>query len=283
MDYHEDVILFLTRMSVAALAAEYKKAEDAYRNGTPLMTDLQFDQLEDKLRKAAPHHPHLQGDAVVMLGLRKNRRESFNEWYMQLPERPIMVVQPKIDGIAVGLRYVDGKLTEAQTRKGRCAMELVESVHSIPKQLKRKSIGMVEIHGELWGVPKDSQDSRTPQSIAAVSARFNRVSGSGLMFCAYKLVGSLTNESQAMEDLRRHGFDVPDTIVCTKPAEVCKLYRQWREGHLGEREPFNTKLFKSWPTDGVVAKVFDQKLQRKLGAGFECPNWAIALKNNGIA
>ena len=70
MDYYEEVILFLTSMSVAALAAEYKKAEDAYRNGTPLMTDLQFDQLEDKLRKAAPHHPHLQGDSVVMLGLR---------------------------------------------------------------------------------------------------------------------------------------------------------------------------------------------------------------------
>jgi NAD-dependent DNA ligase len=86
-----------------------------------------------------------------------------------------------------------------------------------------------------------------------------------------------------MEDLRRHGFDVPDTIVCTKPAEVCKLYKQWREGHVSERQPFNTKLFKSWPTDGVVAKVFDQKMQRKLGAGFECPNWAIALKNNGIA
>ena len=46
-----------------------------------------------------------------MLGLRKNRRESFNEWYMQLPGRPTMVVQPKIDGIAIGLRYVDGKLT----------------------------------------------------------------------------------------------------------------------------------------------------------------------------
>ena len=58
-----------------------------------------------------------------------------------------MVVQPKIDGIAIGLRYVDGNLSEAQTRKGRCAMELIESVHSIPKQLKRKAPGVVEIHG----------------------------------------------------------------------------------------------------------------------------------------
>ena len=283
MGYYEEVILFLTRMSVAALAAEYKKADDAYRSGDPKMPDWQFDAIEDKLREADPHHPYLVGDGAVMLGLRKNRYESFNEWYMQLPGRPIMVVQPKIDGIALALRYVDGKLTEALTEQNRCVLNWIKGVHAIPKQLKRKSIGMVEVHGEIWGLPRDSQDTRTPQSIAAVSAKYNQEKGSRSLFTAYKILGSLTNESESMEDLRRHGFDVPDTYVCTKPAEVCKLYKQWREGHVSERQPFNTKLFKSWPTDGVVAKVFDQKLQRKLGAGFDCPNWAIALKNNGIA
>ena len=283
MGYYEEVILFLTRMSVAALAAEYKKADDAYRSGDPKMPDWQFDAIEDKLREADPHHPYLVGDGAVMLGLRKNRYESFNEWYMQLPGRPIMVVQPKIDGIALALRYVDGKLVDALTKGNRSVLSWIKTVHKIPKQLKRKSIGTVEIHGEIWGFPKDSQDERTPQRIAAVSSNKIEESGSRSSFAAYKLVGSLTNESQAMEDLRRHGFDVPDTYVCTKPAEVCKLYKQWREGHVSERQPFNTKLFKSWPTDGVVAKVFDQKLQRKLGAGFDCPNWAIALKNNGIA
>ena len=218
-----------------------------------------------------------------MLGLRKNRRESFNEWYMQLPEKPIMVVQPKIDGIAIGLRYVDGKLTEALTKRNRCVMDWIKGVHSIPKQLKRKSIGVVEVHGEIWGFPKDSQDERTPQSIAAVSAKYKKEAGSRSKFAAYKLVGSLTNESQAMEDLRRHGFDVPETYVCTKPAEVNKIHQKWLDGHESERQPFDNKIFKGWPTDGLVAKVFDQKLQRKLGAGFECPNWAIALKNNGIA
>ena len=282
MGYPDDIILLLPRMSIAALAAEYKKAEDAYRKGASKMPDWQFDELEDRLREAAPHHPYLAGDGVVMLGLRKNRRESFNEWYLQLPGNPIMVVQPKIDGIAIGLRYIDGKLAEAQTRKGRCALKLIEGVHSIPKRLKRKSQGTIEIHGELWGVPKDSQDSRTPQSIAAVSARFNRISGSGLQFDAYRIVGSLGDESRSMEDLRRFGFDVPDTIVCTKPAEVSQIYREWLDGYVSEKQPFNKKRFRSWPTDGVVAKVFDQKLQRKLGAGSECPNWAIALKANGI-
>ena len=283
MDYHEEVILFLTRMSVAALAAEYKKADDAYRSGDSKMPDWRFDLIEDKLREADPHHPYLVGDGVVMLGLRKNRKESFNEWYLQLPGSPVMVVQPKIDGIALALRYVDGKLTEALTKKNRCVLNWIKSVHAIPKQLKRKSIGTVEIHGEIWGLPKDSKDTRTPQSIAAVSAKYNEEKGSRSLFAAYKILGSLTNESETMEDLRRHGFEVPDTYVCTKPAEVRKLYTQWLEGHASERQPFNSKIFKGWPTDGVVAKVFDQKLQRKLGAGSECSNWALALKKNGIA
>ena len=269
-------------MSIAALAADVKRAQDAYRSGTRVMPDWEYDLKEDKLRQLAPDHPCIIGDGVVMLGLRKNRRETFNEWYMQLPCKPTMVVQPKIDGIALALRYVDGQLTEALTKQNRCVMDWVQGVGSIPKHLKSKTLGTVEVHGEIWGVRKDAKDKRTPQSIAAVSAKYSKEAGSRSVFTAYRLLGSLTDESQAMENLRRYGFDVPDTYVCTKPGEVCKLYKQWLEGHVSEREPFNTKLFKSWPTDGVVAKVFDQKLQRKLGAGSECPNWAIALKANGI-
>ena len=164
----------------------------------------------------------------------------------------------KIDGIAIGLRYVDGKLSEAQTRKSRCAMELIESVHSIPKQLKRKSVALSRSTTSCGACPRTRKiPERRNRSLQ--SLRGSTVSVA-IFFCAYRLIGSLTNESQAMEDLRRHGFDVPNN--CPPNAEVCKLYEQWREGHVSERQQFNNKLFKSWPTDGVVAKVFDQKLQR---------------------
>lgn len=282
MDYYDDVVLLASKMSIAALAAEVVKADDAYRNGRPIMTDWQFDQLEDELRTVAPAHPYFLDADFVMLGLRKNRREAFDDWYSELPGSPVMVVQPKIDGIALGLRYVDGKLVDVRTRRNRCVLDWVMTSNAVPKQLKRKSRGMVEIHGEIWGLPKDSQDDRTPQRIASVSAKQNRECGARSRFAAYRLIGSLTNESQAMEDLRRCGFSVPDTYVCTKPSEVRKLYTQWMEGHVSEEQPFNTKIFKGWPTDGVVAKVFDHRIQRKLGAGKECPNWAIALKANGI-
>lgn len=283
MSYYEDIVLLMSNMSIAALAAEYKKADDAYRNGDRTMPNWQFDRLEDELRRLAPFHPVLSRDGVVMLSLENNRRQSFDEWYEKLPDRPALVVQPKIDGISIGLRYLDGKLVEAQTRKGRCAFDLTQLVPSIPQQLKGKAEGSIEIHGELWGVPDADDDKRTPQSLAAASARFKRVSGDGLLFCAYRILGSLEDESKSMEDLRRFGFDVPDTILCTKPADVREIYGQWLSGHEGEKQPFNTKKFRGWPTDGVVVKVFDQRLQRKLGATNKAPRWAIALKKNGRA
>ncbi len=282
MGYHEEVLLSIHGMSIAALAAQYLEAENAYRIGKPKMSDCEFDELRDKLRKAAPYHQALNGDAV-MLSLVNNRYRSFDEWYIELPGRPTVVVQPKIDGISVGLRYVNGELAEAQTRNGRCALDMVRLVPSIPKHIKTSVTGMLEIHGELWGIPKDSKDKRTPQSIAAVSSRYRRVSGSGLLYCAYRIMGSLGDESRSMEDLRRFGFEVPDTIVCTKPAEVRKIYTQWLKGFEGSNQPFNKEVFRGWPTDGVVCKVYDQKLQRKLGATKEAPRWAIALKKNGRA
>ena len=285
MRYDQDVILLMSSMStaIADLAAQVLAAENAYRQGAPFMPDWEFDRLREQLRQAAPHHPVLNPDGVVMLSLENNRRMSFDEWYEQLPDRPIMVVQPKIDGISIGLRYVNGELTEAQTRKGRCAFDVVQLVPSIPKHIKTSVTGMLEIHGELWGIPKDSKDKRTPQSIAAVSSRYRRVSGSGLLFCAYRIIGSLGDESRSNEDLRRYGFDVPDTIVCTKPHEVRQIYSRWLKGFVSPKQPFNQEIFRSWPTDGVVCKVYDQKLQRKLGATQVAPRWAIALKKNGRA
>ena len=191
----------------------------------------------------------------------------------------MIVVQPKIDGIALGLRYVDGKLVDARTRRNRCVLDWVMTSNAVPKQLKRKSKGMVEIHGEIWGLPKDSQDDRTPQRIASVSAKQNRECGARSCFAAYRLIGSLTNESQAMEDLRRCGFSVPDTYVCTKPSEV--FYTQWMEGHVSEEQPFNTSIFKGWPRMVSWRRCSTTEFNVS-SAGKERPNWAIALKANGI-
>jgi NAD-dependent DNA ligase len=42
-------------------------------------------------------------------------------------------------------------------------------------------------------------------------------------------------------------------------------------------------LFDSWPTDGIVVKVFDHAVQRKLGENSKAPFWALAMKRYGQA
>jgi len=270
MGYYEDIELLLPHMSIASIAADYQRAERAYRAGNPIMTDAEFDQLKQELSRLAPHHSFLSLGKLAMLSLRNDRYVSLDDWYAALPGSPELVVQPKIDGISIGLRYVDGKLTEAQTRKGRCALKIAKLALNIPHKIKAK--GAVEIRGELWGLPESEDDTRSAQSIAAVASRLNRAEGSGLLFDAYQIVGVLGDELQSIEDLQAWGFKVPDTRVCTKPSQVHGYHERWLRG----------EIFDAWPTDGIVVKVLDKELQRELGDDGAVPHWALALKKFGL-
>ena len=247
-------------MSIAALRKLIRDANTAYRNGRPTMTNEAYDRLRSQLRAKAPYAPELDGDNVALLSL---DTQPFDYWYSTLPVDTTLVVQPKIDGCTVGLRYVDGELVNAWTRSGRCAIETARLVPSIPNEIKE--LGTVEIHGELYGIGLDGSQK------AAARALNRRPSGEGLLFCAFRLVGSTGSESCSMEHLRRYGFDVPDTLVCTFPAQVKKLHQQWIAG----------ELFNSWPTDGIVVKVFEHSIQQELGENSKVPHWALAMKRYG--
>ena len=236
--------LLISKMSIAALRAEVRKANTAYRKGEPTMSDQAYDQLLEQLRSKAPHAPELDGDATVLLSLDNTK---FEYWYSTLPVATTLVVQPKIDGCTVALRYEDGELVAAWTRSGRCAMSTAMLVPSIPKAFRSK--GTLEIHGELYGLWEGQS-----QKLAA-RALNRRPSGDGLVFSAFRIVGAEGSESCSMEKLRKLGFDVPDTLVCTFPSQVKDLHQKWLDG----------QLFDSWPTDGIVVKVFDHALQQKLG------------------
>ena len=252
--------LLLSKMSIAALRAEVRKANTAYRNGEPIMSDQAYDQLLQQLRDKAPYAPELDDEATVLLSL---DNQPFEYWYSTLPVDTTMVVQPKIDGCTLALRYVDGELIGAWTRSGRCALETAKLVPSIPRGFKSK--GVVEIHGELYGNRKGGS-----QKLAA-RALNRRPSGDGLLFCAFRIVGAKGSESCSMEHLRKFGFDVPDTLVCTFPTQVKELHHKWLDG----------RLFDSWPTDGIVVKVFDHAVQKKLGENTKAPLWALAMKRYG--
>jgi len=244
-------------MSVASLREAVRLANRAYRSGNPFMSDTAYDQLLQQLREKAPYAPELNSDAVALLSL---DNQPFDYWYSTLPVDTALVVQPKIDGCTLGLRYVEGRLCDAWTRSGRCAMATALLVPSIPRAIK--ATGTVEVHGELYGMDFSSSQK------AAARALNRRPSGIGLLFSAFRLVGASGSESCSMEHLRRFGFDVPDTLVCTYPRQVKDLHKKWLDG----------ELFCGWPTDGIVVKVFDLAVQQQLGENQTAPYWALAMK-----
>lgn len=260
----------MVRPSIEALRTEIRRADAAYRAGTPLISDEQFDELVAQLRAAAPYAPELAypGGGTALLSLDNC---SVADWYHSISLVPAVVVQPKIDGIAIAIRYTAGLITDAWTRSGKCILPLVKEVGAIPNVINEG--GTIEIHGELFGT-----DPGRSQTDAAQAARTNtrqRKPSSDdtrkerkLDFYAYRLHNATGTESQSLERISRLGIKVVDSLLCTKPVEVASLHSKW----------LDAQLFTHWPTDGIVVKVHDHKLQQQLGSNTVAPRWALALK-----
>ena len=73
----------------------------------------------------------------------------FAEWYSYLPKNTPVIVQPKIDGCAIAVRYVDGILVKAWTRKNIDKTYCMRMVEDLPNSIDAK--GTVELSGELYG------------------------------------------------------------------------------------------------------------------------------------
>jgi DNA ligase (NAD+) len=278
-------------MSVESLRAKVRKADAAYRAGAPLMSDAEFDTLTTQLRTVAPHAPELltpggstpagsaaSAASAPLLSLDNGDYERLGEWYATLPAAGV-VVQPKIDGISLALRYENGILTAAWTRSGKSALSVAELVTNIPTVLCRISgelrhEGILEVYGELW-----SDDFK--QSTPAAALRRKQPSGAGLNFTAYGILHSANTPSLAarlhvdevttIDLLSSLGFAVPDTMLCTSTMQVRVLHAQWSAG----------TLFRSWPTDGIVVKALRHDHQQQLGTTTLAPRWALALKQLG--
>ena len=162
--------------------------EAAYRRGYATISDHEFDQmaaarekLKAQLRVVAAHAPELQEEdqSIVLLSLDNQR---FEYWYSTLPVATPMIVQPKIDGCSLGLRYVDGELVHASKRCGSDVRDVALTVPTIPRRIQ--AAGVYEIHGELHTL--DAADPQKSQK-AAARALNHHVSNDGLVFTAYRL------------------------------------------------------------------------------------------------
>ena len=254
-------LLRLPMTAVATLRRQVREADAAYRAGEAVMTDAEFDRLTDQLRAAAPYAPELQvpGGGSKLLSLENGDAEALEDWIARSGLQEALCVAEKVDGCALAIRYVEGRLSAAWTRSGKDATRLAALV--APVTLAQPLT--IEVRGELY----DAATGR--QSVPAQALRRADHTGEGLAFIAYTLVDADGDEFLTLERLSRLGFDTVTGVCCTTLDEVLACHRQWRAGCFGRSE---------LPTDGIVIRVADHDVQSKLGCNTKAPRYAFAMK-----
>jgi DNA ligase (NAD+) len=204
------------------------------------------------------------------------------------------VVELKIDGLAISLRYENGRLVTAATRGdgevGDDVTANVRTIRAIPLVLLngRDIPVVIEVRGEVY-MPTKSFIQLNKQRAEASEPLFanprNAAAGSlklldaritaqrNLSFFAYAIgevsQGLADNHYQTLQKFKKLGLPVNPHIKRAKDIdEALEICLSWRE----KREALNYKI------DGMVIKVnrFDQR--DILGATGRAPRWCISYK-----
>lgn len=199
--------------------------------------------------------------------------------------------EPKIDGLSLSLRYEQGRLVQAATRGDGTTGENVtanaRAVPNIPHQVKGAP-EVLEVRGEVYMRHADfaalnerqaaagAKPFANPRNAAAGSLRqldASITASRPLHFFAYAW-GDLSaplgeTQTEAIAQLAKFGFDTnPLMELCAGPEEMIAHYNRIAVD----------RATLGYDIDGVVYKVDDLALQRRLGFRSTTPRWAIAHK-----
>jgi DNA ligase (NAD+) len=207
---------------------------------------------------------------------------------------PVFSVEPKLDGLAISLRYEQGAFVQGATRgdgeTGEDVTANLRTVRAIPLRLRGTGWpGVLEVRGEVIMLRKDFEAfndyARTHGEKPLANPR-NGAAGSlrqldpaitakrRLSFFAYAVGvvegGELpATHSQTLACLRKWGFPVsPEADVARGFDGLIAYYK--RIGARRDALPYDI--------DGVVYKLDDYEGQREMGFVSRAPRWAIAHK-----
>ena len=201
--------------------------------------------------------------------------------------------EPKIDGISASLMFKDGKfvtgLSRGDGKEGEDITENLKTIKDIPHEIKLKSFPKeIDIRGEVFIQNSDFKDLKdkfaNPRNAASGSLRQKdprETKKIPLKFIAYTFGHEKGLEVSSQEDylkkLKEWGFKT--NHLNKKIKTVKDLMRNYDEIEK-KRDQIDFDI------DGIVYKVNDLALQKRLGNVANAPRWAIAHKfsaNSGIS
>ena len=288
----------------------------------PTIPDAEYDRLFHQLKALEAAHPELitadsptqRVGAKPLSGFAQIRHEipmlsldnafSDEEFYafvkriedrlIRLPEPLTFCCEPKLDGLAVSILYVNGILTQAATRgdgtTGEDITANIRTIRNIPLQLLMDNPpARLEVRGEVFmphagferlnqqALEKGEKTFANPRNAAAGSLRQldpKITSKRPLVLNAYGIgiaegVDLPNTHYDRLQWLKSIGIPVnPEIRLCNGTDEVLDFYRDIQ----------NKRSSLGYDIDGTVLKINDIALQEKLGFISKAPRWAIAYK-----
>jgi DNA ligase (NAD+) len=292
-----------------------------YVYDNPEITDSEYDRLFHELKAIEQANPSLLTidsptqrvggvaldkfeqvtHAIAMLSLDNvfdaDEFASFSkrvsDW-LNTDQEQVFAAEPKLDGLAISLRYENGVLVQAATRGdgaiGEDVTINVRTIKTVPLRLKGDNFPkVIEIRGEIF-MPKAGFEALNKSQIAEGKKPFvnprNAAAGSlrqldskitatrPLEIYCYglgELVGMQRpqSHSEAMALIASWGCRVSPELQTVTGVDDCLAYIQ----QLGEKRDSLP-----YEIDGVVFKVDNFELQDRLGFVSRAPRWAIAYK-----
>ena len=286
---------------------------------SPEISDAEYDELMKELRQLEAEHPELVtpdsptqrigAPPVEAFGVVEHPQpllslanafsyEELAAWHRRVSKllggrQFDLVCEPKIDGLAVALTYVDGLLATGATRgdgyRGENITQNLKTVRSIPLSVSRGAPPRFEVRGEVYlpkaGFKKLNEERAkeglplfaNPRNAAAGSVRQldSGITGRRPLDIFIYALGWAEGKAapdthwEIMQWLKSLGFKInPDMALRHSLDEAEQYYQRWAKTR--EESPYEA--------DGIVAKVNSITLQQELGMAAHEPRWAIAYK-----
>jgi DNA ligase (NAD+) len=289
-----------------------------YEEAAPAISDREYDQLYRELAELEKKYPQFAREdsptrrvggqplkqfaqvphRVPMLSLDNTYSvEELTEFYARitrlLPHEKIpVVIEPKVDGVAVSVLYENGEVRYAATRGdgavGDDITQNILTIRSVPRRLKGNAPAILEVRGEVFmdkhGFEKLNAD-RAEQGLPAFANPRNAAAGSlkqldpalvarrplGIIFYGTGAIEGvkLEKHSDLFPLLDRFGLPHSERIwSASSTAAIIKAIQELDK----VRHDFR------YQTDGAVVKVDSLPQRERLGFTAKSPRWAIAFK-----
>ena len=287
----------------------------------PVISDAEYDRLFNELKKLEHDYPDLVTDDSPTQRVGGAPLKEFNEVKHDVPMLSLdnaftdddiiafdqrvhdrldstseieYCCEPKMDGLAINLRYENGKLINASTRgdgfSGEDVTDNIKTIRMIPLHLRGKHFPEVlNVRGEIFiskkgfdklnhqAELKNEKSFANPRNAAAGSLRQldPRITASRpLEIYCYGIadtdsLNQLHSQSETLNQLNEWGLRVSPLIKVVKGVDGCMSYYR----HMQDHRPMLP-----YEIDGVVYKVNRFDLQKKLGFVSRAPRFAIAHK-----